>query len=413
MRIRLTERGLLLLSIMLSLVVVSTAVSDVIMLGIAMVIGVAIFSDLIYTSVGVVRSRCYCVGCGKRYRLWVWEEKELVLHILCRKHVSAVHLPKWAQVQEAQYGSGEVRIRIKTAFDYYGSYRLSVTVEKPSFLWLYTVLEDVDTGIELVVYPEALYWVLRVLGVLGLYIKGFAEPSMQQLLPTSTDFGEYTGSREYVSGVPLRRVDWRATAKFSRLYIKLFSVGGEASQVLAFDRRCIGRYTCDRIASALLTTAMALARSGSQTSLCYVDEWRCNVFDRGEELLLHTLNAVFQLNVVDYGQLYEFVEPPIVNVLQKLLKVRSSEGFEVMGDAIYIISDLFHDTEKIFDIGRRAVQKGIRCSVLTSARPWIDASSSSEESAIKKSHRNVVRALKSVGVDVIEMDVRRARGATW
>jgi hypothetical protein len=413
MSIRLTERGLLLFCILLPLAAISIAVGDVVMLIMAIATGGVMVFDLTFMLFYVRRDRCSCTGCGGRYRQWVWEEKELELFLSCKKPVTNLHLPKWASLQEIRYADNGVFVRIKTAFDFYGSYRLTAIVEKPSFLRLYTALESIDTGVEFVVYPEALYWVLRIVRVLEALSRGFGEHALHQLLPTPTGLGEYIGSREYAAGMPIKRVDWRATAKHGKLYIKLFSPGGEAGYLLAFDRRCIGRYTCDRIASALLSTTVALAENGLKTSLCYVDEEKCFVFSKSEELLLHALNTVFQLRVVDYDQLYEFVEPSTVDVLQKLLKlhnVKERRDF-VAEDFVYTISTLLHDVQRILDMSRKALLRGLQYTILTPARPWIDARSASEANAIKKSHENVVRALKAVGINVVELDIRRVGGA--
>jgi uncharacterized protein (DUF58 family) len=414
MSIRLTERGLLLFCMLLPLVAISIAVGDVVMLIMAIATGGVMVFDLTFTLFYVRRDRCSCAGRGGRYRQWVWEEKELELFLFCKKPVTNLHLPKWASLQEIQHADNGVFVRIKTAFDFYGSYRLTAVVEKPSFLRLYTALESIDTGVEFVVYPEALYWVLRIVRTLEALSRGFGEHELHKLLPTPTGLGEYIGSREYAAGMPIKRVDWRATAKHGKLYIKLFSPGGEAGYLLAFDRRCIGRYTCDRIASALLSTAAALAENGLKTSLCYVDEEKCFVFSKSEELLLHALNVVFQLRVVDYDQLYEFVEPSTVDVLQKLLKFHNVKERRdiVTEDFVYTISALLHDVQRILDMSRKALLRGLQYTILTPARPWIDARGTSEANAIRKSHENVVRALKAVGVNVVELDIRRVGGAS-
>jgi hypothetical protein len=413
MSIRLTERGLLLFCMLLPLAAISIAVGDVVMLIMAIATGGVMVFDLTFMLFYVRRDRCSCTGCGGRYRQWVWEEKELELFLSCKKPVTNLHLPKWASLQEIQYTDNGVLVRIKTAFDFYGSYRLTAIVEKPSFLRLYTALESIDTGVEFVVYPEALYWVLRIVRVLEALSRGFGEHTLHQLLPTPTGLGEYIGSREYAAGMPIKRVDWRTTAKHGKLYIKLFSSGGEAGYLLAFDRRCIGRYTCDRIVSALLSTTIALAENGLKTSLCYVDEEKCFVFSKSEELLLHALNTVFQLRVVDYDQLYEFVEPSTVDVLQKLLKFHNvKERRDIVAeDFVYTITTFLHDVQRILDMSRKALLRGLQYTILTPARPWIDARSASEANAIRKSHENVVRALKAVGINVVELDIRRVGGA--
>jgi hypothetical protein len=116
---------------------------------------------------------------------------------------------------------------------------------------------------------------------------------------------------------------------------------------------------------------------------------------------------------LDYDQLYEFVEPSTVDVLQKLLKFHNVKERRdiVTEDFVYTITTLLHDVQRILDMSRKALLRSLQYTILTPARPWIDARSASEANAIRKSHENVVRALKAVGVNVVELDIRRVGGA--
>jgi len=99
--------------------------------------------------------------------------------------------------------------------------------------------------------------------------------------------------------------------------------------------------------------------------------------------------------------------------LQKLLKLHNVKERRdiVTEDFVYTITTLLHDVQRILDMSRKALLRSLQYTILTPARPWIDARSASEANAIGKSHENVVRALKAVGVNVVELDIRRVGGA--
>ena len=228
--------------------------------------------------------------------------------------------------------------------------------------------------------------------------------------PTPVDTGEYIGSREYSPGSSLRRIDWRSTAKFGRLYVKEFSLGGGRSEALLVDPRCIGRYTCDRVASAVLSVAVPRYDSNGSLAVCRTDEGTCRVFSRGRDLLLYALDLVLKLGIVSYNQLYEFVKPTTTATLRKLLR-DLGKGAEPIGwgalvgaDTLYVVSTLLHDTRTVLDAVDSARRRGARCVVLTASKPWLDSRSLSDAYAIYRSFNNVVSALRSSGAEVVAVD---------
>jgi hypothetical protein len=408
MAIKLTKRGLLALSLSATFLAFSAVTADILMLVLSSAIATALLADVLYTSRAVARARCACVDCGGTLRLWVWEEKDITVRLRCGRFVGVARSPSWVKVLGVSLASDEVSISIRTSFKFYGRYRLWLEILRGGYLGLCRKVERVDSGLELVVYPETLYWVLRALAVLGLRGGVPAEPS-ESHTPLLADAGDYVGSREYFPGSSLRRVDWRSTAKFGRLYVKEFSMGGGLSETLLLDVRCLGRYTCDRIASAVLSAAMARYGADSVT-VCHIGGGGCRTFSGGGGLVLYALDLVLKLGVVDYEQLYEFVKPATVATLRKLLGAPESVGSGVergvlaRSDVVYIVSTLLHDARAVLDIAGEAMARGAKCVVLTAPRPWLDAGSLSEAYAIYRSFSNVVSALKSAGAEVVAVD---------
>lgn len=411
MALKLARRGVLALSLAVALLTLSAATADVLMLGMSLTLIAVLVVDGLSTYVTTSRARCTCASCGESYKTWVQKEVEVTVTLRCSRFLGVVGSPSWARVVEVAPSRDQVGVSLKLMFKFYGKYRPWLEVLRGGFLGFFKVVERVDLGSEFVVYPETLYWVLRALALLGLRGELSVEPS-ETYLPTPVDLGEYVGSREYHPGDSLRRVDWRSTAKFMKLYVKEFSSGEEPSETLLVDLRCIGRYTCDRIASAALSVAVARYGNGGSTALCRVDEGGCRVFNGDRDLLLHVLDMVLKLDIVGYDQLHEFVKPTTMSTLRKLLRGLNVGGrtlkWSELGDVgtVYVISTLLHDVRAVLDVVESAVGRGARCVVLTASRPWLDSRSLSEAYSIYRSFSNVVSALRSLGAEVVTVDRR-------
>ena len=409
MAVKLTRRGALTIFIAATFLTLSIATFDILMLGLSLAFTLMLLADALYTYVVSTRARCTCINYGEVYRTWVWEERELTVKLRCGKFLGISRSPSWARVLAITVSEDHVEANIKVAFKFYGRYRLWLEVLRGGLLGFCRAVERVESGPEFVVYPEALYWVLRALTLLGLRGGLVAEMS-GAYTPTPVDTGEYIGSREYFPGSSLRRIDWRSTAKFGRLYVKEFSLGGGYSEALLVDPRCIGRYTCDRVASAALSVAVSRYDSDGSLAVCRTDEGTCRVFSRGRDLLLHALDLVLKLGVVGYDQLYEFVKPTTTATLRKLLR-DLGKGAELVGwsalvgaDTLYVVSTLLHDAKTVLDAVDSARRRGARCVVLTAAKPWLDSRNLSDAYAIYRSFNNVVSALRSSGAEVVVVD---------
>jgi uncharacterized protein (DUF58 family) len=408
MALKLTRRGLLVLSLAITSLAISVTTSDVLMLGFSLTLLSLVAADALHAYV-TTRTRCTCVKCDEVYRGWVWKERELTVELGCGGALGVARSPSWVRVLGTTVDRGRVVVNLRTSFRFYGRYRLWLEVLRGGRLGLCRAVEHVDSGPEFVVYPETLYWVLRALALLGLRGGFTVEPSGAYTYALA-DAGEYVGSREYALGSSLRRIDWRSTAKFGRLYVKEFSLGEAPSEVLLVDPRCIGRYTCDRIASAVLSVALSRYGAEFPLAVCRTDGGGCRVFSGGRELLLYVLDLVLKLGVVDCDQLYEFVKPTAAEAIRKLLG-GSGRGVAVAerdalarADTLYVVSTLLHDARSVLDLLDSVRRRGVRCVVLTAPRPWLDARSLSEAYAIYRSFTNVVEALRSSGAEVVAAD---------
>jgi len=129
--------------------------------------------------------------------------------------------------------------------------------------------------IEVKVYPKVLP---AVAAAIELIVKAGSKGVGDQPVEARGKGLEYAGTREYLPGDSLRRVDHKATAKRGVLMMKEFYAEAGLMAHLIYDVRATGPRSRDELASTFLNTALGFARSGAPFGLTIHD---------GEETLLH------------------------------------------------------------------------------------------------------------------------------
>jgi len=415
MKIMFSDRGLLTVVAIVVFVLFSLMSKDVFMILISIAMFLAMLIDLIASIFFYHRNRCRCSNSLASFKTWIWNEKIIELEFICKNFNSVISMPKWLKLQEIiNLNNDKWRGLFRARFRFYGHYKIeSLSISRKSLAGFLIYIENIPVEIEFIVYPETLYWVLKALALLGFYGSGIEE-SISSLYSISTFYGEFKGSREYMPGDAMKRIDWRTTAKLERIFIKEFYFGETFSEGLVADSRCIGRYTCDRIASAILSLAITQYLTGNIKIICNYSEGYCVEFKNNRELLLHVMNIIFKMNIVEYDQLYEFVEPVTVDILRKTLKdIEGEMGHSqknILGIAnkinqLYIVSMLLHNQDAILDVLRSIIEKSISVLIFTVSKPWLDARSVIEAYAISKNHENILNALKSMNINIVYTDL--------
>ncbi len=224
-------------------------------------LAVSVF-DLIYLY-GSLRSPCRVEPGNRSIKIWVWTKAEFKARVVCPNKLYSVASAS-PDLSVNHSGDGD---EYRFVFDppHHGVFRdLAVRITRFSLFRLFSSSELRGVGVEITVYPETLYWVrlayLAISGGSGFGLEHGVLHSLYMLLSRLRGPpGEYVGSREYSPGDDLRFMDWKATARRLRLYIKEYSsLSGLESVDLFLDYRCLNPRSCDELASAALSTALTL-----------------------------------------------------------------------------------------------------------------------------------------------------------
>ncbi len=225
--------------------------------------------------------------------------------------------------------------------------------------------------------------------------------------------GVYYETREYTPGDPLKRIDWKATSRRRKLMVKEFREELSGAGVLCFDEECIGPYTCDSVASAILSIIIAVVRQGIPITMV-VDLTRSDIikFSNPKYMLMYFINKVLELNIVDKLDLYEYIEPPTLREIQEKLAILLNKNIYVKRKTtspikllregnIIIVSNIIHNTKRILDIADKLSHKRVRTTLITPDKPWIDGRDLEEAYRIYTTHNLVIEKLRKMNINVV------------
>ncbi|MFN3384831.1 MAG: DUF58 domain-containing protein, partial [Archaeoglobaceae archaeon] len=144
----------------------------------------------------------------------------------------------------------------------FGIYRSSLIL---AFKFLGLFLKELSLKSEAKVYPRFFREFLIALGMIG-----EGKPSKEAGIGL-----EYFGSREYVPGDDLRAIDWKATARRQKIFVKEFHKEAGRGAIFVYDLRSPGEVCADEVAKAFLS------------SLISIDQPISLLIHNGEKVLYH------------------------------------------------------------------------------------------------------------------------------
>jgi len=412
-----TQRGLGLLFSLIPLTIISCITLDPIIAVTTAAILLILLGDLICFTYTVRKNPCICNDRIEK-RIWIWDNPSIELKITCKNGVNVTNTPSWLIPQQVDLVDNILKIRIKASFPYYGLYEVNnISIERISKLRLFKTQSDVNVLIRFKVLPETLYWLIIALNILGIG-KGYGGiHDISELTIKVSELrsisGVYYETREYTPGDPLKRIDWKATARRRKLMVKEFREELSGAGALCFDEECIGPHTCDSIASAILSITIAAVRQGIPITTV-VDLTRSNIikFSNPKYMLMYFINKVLELNIVDKLDLYEYIEPPTLREIQEKLAIllnkniyvkrKTTSPIELLREGnIIIVSNIIHNTKRILDITDKLSHKRVRTTLITPDKPWIDGRDLEEAYRIYTTHNLVIEKLRKMNINVV------------
>jgi uncharacterized protein (DUF58 family) len=417
--LKLTTTGKRIVLATLFTLILTVALSDIPLLVLTLVLLSASVSDLLLLRGRIKQLRRVKAEPSQiNVRMIAGESRELRLS-LNPPAVGDVELEnpeKWVKIvgePYSEYALVKVEVNPQTSGEY-SLKGLHCQVLGP--LKLFRAKVEIPFNLQVKAYPRFLAWIVEV----ARFIEYGGEHGPGGLPGKRKGLGlEYLETREYYPGDPLRFIDWKATARLSKLMVKEFYEDVYGSAHLIYDVRSLGPVTSDKLASLFLSAALNLAYAGLPVTLTIKSGSKI-IFEAEKmnpiEALKTALAHVMETYHISEWDIYEVCEPKPSRSLLKTLKAARAEGLakllefklkNLQGtpiikqirqssqklDITYICS-IVHEAATLIEISDEAALKQHRLRILTPAKPWIDAKNLEEAYTFYISYQKTFTALQ-------------------
>ncbi len=418
-KVRLTQRAYALLSVFIVATLVGIASRDIVLLSIATIFATVLALDLISLRVRIAKMDLSIEPESHVVKLWASEKKSMRVELRSNVPLLDVELESTISSIKSRTASRACTVlELEIEPPYAGRYRLGeLLLYIPSRFGTFLYVHRIDLGVEVLVYPRA--WLLALvtltLARTGRYIAG--EQEVPSYVRSST--GIYYTSREYVPGDPISRIDWKASTRTLKLVVKEFreEVGG--GELLIFDDRCLGPKTCDDIASAALSIALASYLRSIPITLVSLNRRQLLATDSLTALVI-LAKQVLEMKIVEDLDPYEILPPATRRELATFLEIKVSEPMEIelekiipriasIGTSTRIVTTLIHNVYEVLNLVEQLKMKGLEVSIYVPGKPWIDVRDLENACIAYQTYRLALSKLEALGcrIEVIDRDVLR------
>jgi uncharacterized protein (DUF58 family) len=219
---------------------------------------------------------------------------------------------------------------------------------------------------------------------------------------------EYAETREYAAGDDLRRVDWKATARLQKLMVKQFHEDAGGAVNLIYDLKAAGPVTRDEAAAEFLTAATALTAQATPYTITLVDEQnrlKTMKFRDARTALLTAVKTALKAVQVDYGILYELVEPQAMKealMLLKLMDQTVEEKALLLAEAAdtIAVTCLLGDLTWLMDVHEALKARDRRLMLYAPSRIWLDSETLEQAYIDYERQVRLMAKLKRLGIEV-------------
>lgn len=299
----------------------------------------------------------------------------------------------------------------------YSSDEVGVEVRGP--LGLFSTWGAVPIAQEYVVHPRLLAVAATTARLLGKGARGEAPID----IPGAG--GEFYELRDYQQGDDLRSVNWKATARRGEVMVNQRTAEAGSSFLLVLDARAPGFRDVDRLASAFLSVANALAQSAAEFGVLVHDGRSVRATSDGPGSLETALKAA--LGLVRLGSAPEFLElAPVRTALDPALDVEVLAGMSELHRAalgsllqssdpwasasryfrdgsarsVIYVSGVFEDLEPLIELAWQLKrQRDVDFLVANPCEPWVSASGEGDAERLRAREKRVAAALTAAGIE--------------
>ena len=402
-----TARGLGVFSSTLLLLAFYCLKPDPVLSSATIALTILILSDLAASHVKW-RKTCEC-DANIKERVWVWEKPKIELNVKGYGIIGLEDLPHWLKSKTQVNAEGKFSLKATAVFPHSGNFSIkSLNVLRSSPLKLFLRKERIPCSVEFHVLPETLYWLLEALAILKAgYGAGYSGIGA---VKTPASSGLYYETRDYVPGDPIRSIDWKASSRRRKLMIKIFEEESAGGVTLLYDLRGPTPYTCDELASALLSSTIFSYRRSLNVQFISIQEGDVFKPSNPYEAVAFAVRNVLENRVLKVKEFFEYVEPltlrEVEEILSKFLKTgtyKTPHGIIKLENRSNIaISSLLYDTSKLVETASTLKNSGGSLNVITPSKPWRSIGDLEEAYRIYLTYNNVKSKLEKLNAKIVQ-----------
>jgi len=303
-----------------------------------------------------------------------------------------------------------------------GLYRLDgLGAEVKGVLGLTEAAAKLPIDLEVKAYPRVLPWIVEAARFLRTGTAGPGEATGRRRGMGT----EYFGTREYYPGDPLKQIEWKATARLSKLMVKEYLEELQGAPHIIYDQRSPGPITADKLAELFLSTTIGAASMGGPIGLTIKSGMEQEF--HGEDLEPREAIEVALAHILEKGfaeieSIYELVEPEPLRVLMKTLEKARARGLTRLRskamerriptwlrliarrpgptlDLAYI-GNIIYDAAPLIELVEEARIRDHKVRIISPADPWLDSKNLEEAYTTYYSFKKILNALQKSGAEI-------------
>lgn len=328
----------------------------------------------------------------------------------------------WVKVGRTEV-SGEAVLPLEIAPKIKGEFTLnSIRARFLSRLKLFEEYTTLPIKLRVKSYPRVLPYIIEALKLI-LLSEGYGigeYPSKRKGIGF-----EYYESREYVVGDDPRLIDWKASARLSKLIVREYLMETAGASHIVYDMRYHGPITADEAAAMFMSSVLSVAEAGLHVSLTIKSGRELIYHDmhmRGIDALKVALANVLKHLEIDDWDIYDLVEPEPTGKLLRILRKAKAEGLAKLvkytareiskdilfrsirkgrlGTTVTYIGSILYDSKLLIDLAYEVRNTKGNLRIFTPSKPWLDAKNLEESYMMYKSFNKIASALERLGADL-------------
>ncbi|MDA4126928.1 MAG: DUF58 domain-containing protein [Thaumarchaeota archaeon] len=339
----------------------------------------------------------------------------------------------WIEVEPSNFEPGDWPVLLTGSSSFTGQYstkNIHASVTSRYGFFSTTIKPELFVGVR--VYPRFLKTTLAIAEALLKSGAGMGDENETELIGPGLEYAE---TRQYQPGDSLRRIDWKATARFSSLMVKQFywDIGGSVNLVYLIEAP--GPRTHDELATAFLDIILSTTSSGTPVTVAALDRGRtiAQFSGRGHLVLASALSLVLEKSGVSLDEVYSLLDVvpasqerkalllsgrvKLVELLERARKVNAAQtrspsqlfaevsAFEDSRSFV-VLSSLVSHSPHLPDMIESPRARG--CDVLLAypQKPWEDATDLEDAYMMSVSQKKLVKFAESNGCALTWLPLR-------